>query len=298
MRDFHLVTLAPNLPGPVAAKRFADLGARVTKIEGPGKATDPMRAMSPDYYRYLTAGQEVRQIDLKAGLEELFELLGSADLLLTSSRPASLERLGLGWDALHERFPALVQVAIVGHGGEHSNQAGHDLTYEAEAGTIAFGADGAPVMPVLPLADMAGAERAVSEGFRGLWQASLTGEGSYHEVGLADMAGEFATVVQQGLSGPGTLLGGALPQYNLYEAADGEWVAVAALEPHFMQACAAVMDFGSGESGRVQPDIAAGPTYGLTHDHYRHAIALKPSAEWARVAQEHNLPIAVVRRGR
>ncbi|KAB3522654.1 CoA transferase [Corynebacterium sp. zg254] len=289
---FNVVTLAPNLPGPIAAKRFAHLGAHVTKVEGPGPAADPMKAQAPAYYKHLTAGQKVVELNLKDphGIQGLHELLADAHLLLTSSRPASLARLGLGWGELHERYPHLVQVAIVGHGGEHADQAGHDLTYEAHAGTLPLGPDNTPVMPPVPLADLAGAERAVSEGLAGLWTATSTGVGSYHEVGLADMAEEFSDVARWGLSGPGTFLGGALPQYNLYQAKDGQWVAVAALEPHFLAACAEVMDFGD-----AQPSMDAGPTFGLQHRHYQHAIAQRTAAEWDAVASEKNIPIAAVR---
>ncbi|MGJ4051266.1 CoA transferase [Corynebacterium macclintockiae] len=294
--NFAVVSLAPNLPGPVAAKRLQELGGTVIKVEGPGKAADPMRLYCEPYYQHLVEGQQVLSIDLKeeAGLRELHELLEKADLLLTSSRPASLQRLGLGWEDLHARFPALSQVAIVGHSGEHADVAGHDLTYEAHAGTLSFHGD-SPAMPVVPIADLAGAERAVSQALAALWQANATGEGSYHEVGLADMAEEFATPARFRLTGPDTLLGGLLPGYGLYRAECGGWVAIAALEPHFFVGLIEALHAeGLLPEGTTSDQLQSA---GITAEQLVAAVEQKTAAWWDEVASKRNLPIASVRRG-
>ena len=294
--NFTVVTLAPNLPGPVAAKRLHELGGTVIKVEGPGKAADPMRLYCEPYYQHLVEGQEVRSIDLKqeSGLQELHELLAKADLLLTSSRPASLQRLGLGWEELHERFPTLAQVAIVGHSGEHVDVAGHDLTYEAHAGTLSFHGD-TPAMPVVPIADLAGAERAVSQALAALWQAAATGQGSYHEVALADMAAEFATPARFRLTGPDTLLGGLLPGYGLYQAECGNWVAIAALEPHFFVGLIEAL----AAEGLLPDNTTAEQlqSEGMTAEQLAAAVGQKTAVWWDEVASKRNLPIASVRRG-
>ena len=145
----HVVTTALNIPGPVAAARLRDLGATVTKIEPPDG--DPLALAAPDWYRELAARQEVVRLDLKQ--QTLDELLGEADLLLTSQRTAALARLGLAWEAVHERHPQLSHVAIVGEG----ERAGHDLTYLAGRGLL-----DPPRLPRTVMADLLGAERAVS----------------------------------------------------------------------------------------------------------------------------------------
>ena len=90
-----VISLAVNLPGPLAAARLHSIGARVIKVEPPGG--DPLNLLYPDYYQELTAGQEIRTIDLKdgAGAEQLKALLAEADLLLTSMRPRAAAALGL-----------------------------------------------------------------------------------------------------------------------------------------------------------------------------------------------------------
>lgn len=158
LEDLRVVSLALNLPGPAAAARLVALGAQVTKVEPP--AGDFLAEAAPAYYAELAAGQRVVTIDLKttAGLAELAGLLDEADLLLTSSRPAALARLGLDWASVHARWPRLCQVAIVGHAGAEADVPGHDLTYQASVGVLL-----PPVMPTVLVADLAGAERAVAD---------------------------------------------------------------------------------------------------------------------------------------
>lgn len=269
----RVVSIATNLPGPLAARRFAELGMHVTKVEPP--SGDLMQHYCRAYYGELIAGQHVCAIDLKSedGAAELRDLLAQADLLLTSHRPAALERLGLGWEQLHAEFPQLNQVAIVGHSGDDAAMAGHDLTYQAHAGTL-----DPPHMPRIPVADMAGSERAVSEGLAALLNRTHTGSGSYREVALADMAEHFGGPARHGLTSNDGLLGGGIPQYGLYPAREG-WVAVALLEPHFLADGLELL----GISG--------------DREEFQRILATKTAAEWEAFARRHNLPLAAVREG-
>src|SRR5947209_16338872 len=89
LAETRLVSLALNVPGPVAAARLRDLGAIATKVEPP--AGDPLAVAAPDWYAELTAGQDVVRLDLKntGARAELDRLLGAADLLLTAQRPTA-----------------------------------------------------------------------------------------------------------------------------------------------------------------------------------------------------------------
>ncbi len=90
-----ILTLAANVPGPVAAARLRDLGARVIKVEPP--FGDPLAVAGADWYADLHRDVDVRVLDLKDTVDrgELDRLLAQADLLLTSNRPSALARLGL-----------------------------------------------------------------------------------------------------------------------------------------------------------------------------------------------------------
>lgn len=303
LRGVNVLSLAPNLPGPIAARRLADMGAKVTKIEGP--AGDLMAQAAPKYYEWLCEAQEVVALNLKEEADRgtLQELLSTCDVLITSSRPAALARLGLAWDELHAAYPRLCQVAIVGHSGDDADLAGHDLTYQAHAGTLL-----PPAMPTVPVADLAGAELAVqaalalllgrnagagSAGQRAGGQgtegqsaeeqcnATAAGGGGYHEVALADAAEAFAMPAQFGLSAPGGLLGGALPGYRIYEAAPAggapTHVAFAALEPHFMARAMQLL----GVDG--------------TEEQFAATFKTKTAAEWESWGIEQDVPIAEVR---
>jgi len=225
----RVVTIAVNLPGPAAARRLVGLGASVTKVEPP--AGDPMATYHPRWYQSLAAGQAVKRIDLKspAGRADLDTLLASADVLLTSSRPSALARLGLDWPAV-SRHPRLSQVAITGYPAPDGERTGHDLTYLASEGVLT-----PPALPLTLMADLAGAERAVAAVAALLFARERSGKPGYMEVALALVARDFAEPVREGITAPGSMLGGGFPGYAIYRAADG-WVAVAALEPHFQQA--------------------------------------------------------------
>jgi crotonobetainyl-CoA:carnitine CoA-transferase CaiB-like acyl-CoA transferase len=270
LAGLKVVNLSLNLPGPAAAQRFCQLGAEVVKVEAP--AGDPMEIYHAGWYRDMAAGQTLVTLDLKSesGRAELDRLLGSADLLISASRPAAMKRLGLDWTSLHEKFPQLCQVAIVGYPAPRENEAGHDLTYQASLGLLT-----PPYMPRTLLADMAGAEMTVSSALTLLLGRERGGEAGYAEVALSEAAASLAEPLRYGCTSPGALLGGGIPEYNLYQTADG-WVAVAALEPHFKH--------------RLEETLAIS-----TPDQYRTAFFCQSSAYWQEWGQKLDVPIETVR---
>jgi crotonobetainyl-CoA:carnitine CoA-transferase CaiB-like acyl-CoA transferase len=260
-----------NLPGPLAAARLHALGAAITKIEPP--EGDPLAAACPAWYAVLHAGQTVERLNLKEAVsrDRLDSLLADSDLLLTALRPAALARLGLDWPALHARYPGLSQVAILGYPGPAADRPGHDLTYQAEFGLLE-----PPHLPRALLADCAGAEQAVSAALA-LLLSRARGQGShYAKVSMAGAADTFAAPLRYGLTTPGGVLGGGLPGYGLYAAADG-WVAVAALEPAFRQRLATAL---------------GGP---LTHDALAAFFRTQSATAWAAWGRAHDIPVVAVR---
>ena len=145
------------------------------------------------------------RLDLKqaAHRQELDGLLELADVFLTAQRPAALERLGLGWDDLHARFPRLSHVSIVGRRSPEAGRPGHDLNYVGARGLLA-----PPELPRTLVADLGGAEAAVSAALAAVVNRERTGEGTHVEVSLTDAADRFAAPVRHGLTRPGGVLGG------------------------------------------------------------------------------------------
>lgn len=265
----RVLSLAVNLPGPAAAARLHALGATVTKVEPP--SGDPLAFGADAYYQQLVAGQNIVHIDLKAGLDALWTRLEETDLLVTSSRPSALARLGLDWTTVHARLPKLCQVSIVGHPGADAEIAGHDLTYQATVGTLS-----PPAMPTVLVADLAGAERAVADGLAALLHTARTGEGVHREVALSDVALAMAQPATHGMTGPDGFLSGTLPAYGIYDTAEG-FIAVAALEAHFWAGLTAQLGV---EGSRSELEAA---------------FRTRTATEWEVWGHEHGLPIAAVR---
>ena len=132
-------------------------------------------------------------------------------------------------------------------------------------------------MPRALIADLGGAEEAVSTAVALLLARERGAEAGYAQVSLAEAAARFSLAYQYGLSRTSGLLGGAWPGYNLYRAADG-WVAVAALEPHF------------AERLKVELGVES-----FTHEALCNAFAGRTAAEWEQWATTRDLPIVAVR---
>ncbi|MFW0796800.1 CaiB/BaiF CoA-transferase family protein [Gordonia sp. CPCC 205515] len=269
LQGVRVVSLAVNLPGPLAAARLAEFGADVVKVEPP--AGDPLDHQMPLWYAELIVGQTVMRLDLKdhADREKLDGELAESDVLLTSYRPSALRRLGL--TDVCKRHPRLSHVEIVGHAGEAAEIPGHDLTYQAAYATVS-----PPTMPTVPVADMIGAERAVSATVLALHERTKTGVGQHNMVVLEDAAVFAGAAVRHGLMGPGAPLGGADAAYGLYATADG-WIALAALEPHF----------------RDRTRDALGATTD-SREEYEAIFATQPTKFWEELAQRVDIPLARV----
>ncbi len=272
----RLLSLATNIPGPLAVARLIKFGASGTKVEPP--VGDPLAEAAPAWYALLHKGVPVRRLDLKgaAGQRQLHKLLAESDLLITANRPAALSHLGLDWPALAAAYPRLCQVAIFGHAPPDAGKAGHDLTYQAGLGLVE-----PPNLPRIVLADLAGAEWAISAALALLIGRDRGKDDAdrFVAVALADAVAAFAAPLQYGLTGPGGLLAGSLPGYNLYPAQEG-WVAVAALETHFLHRLAE--EIGLDEKN-------------LTFDALSKTFLRRPAGEWEGWAADRDLPIVAVR---
>lgn len=272
LEGITVVNLAVNLPGPAAARRLHKFGAKVIKVEPP--SGDPMFGFMPDWYADMADGQEVITLNLKdpGQRRQLDKLLEDADLLITANRPAALKRLGLDWQSLHRQFPGLCQVAIVGYPPPEENEPGHDLTYQAKEGLLT-----PPHMPRTLIADMAGAEIAVSEALALLLAKERGRESSLAMVALSDAARYMAEPYRAGFTVPGAIVGGGLTEYNIYQASDG-WIAVAALEPHFK----ITMQNALNCEGQSQQELNS-------------IFSKKTCSDWEAWAKELDLPIVAIK---
>ncbi len=149
---------------------------------------------------------------------------------------------------LAAHFPRLARIAIVGYPAPREDMPGHDLTYLPGVGLLS-----PPQLPRTLLADLAGAERAVTAALALLLARERGALAGAVQVALAEAAGAFADPLRYGLTLAGGILGGAFPGYNLYRTGEG-WLAVGALEPHFWRRLGSELglEAGAGGPGREQ----------------------------------------------
>lgn len=290
--------LSRHLPGPLATRLLADLGARVIKVEEP-ELGDPVRRApgageSPGALAaLLLAGVESVALDLKQpeSRARLESLLANADVLVESFRPGTLARLGMAPGDLRARFPRLVICSLSGFGqdGPLASHAGHDLTYQALAGALAP----LPAPPAQPVADLVGAWSAACATLAALWARERSGQGAWIDASLLD-AGVAANVLGWAAQaarprpvGEPLALSGASPCYGVYRTGDGQHLALALLESRFWAAFCELV----GEPQLLPQQWDSGPD---ARRAVEAVVARHSREEWERMLAGVDLPIAPV----
>jgi alpha-methylacyl-CoA racemase len=243
LEGIRIVELAGLAPAPFAAMMLADHGAEVIRIERTGHS-HPIPA-DKDILRRNRA--EILTLDLKSedGAARVRELARDAHGLIEGFRPGVMERLGLGPEQLHECNPKLVYGRMTGWGqeGPLSASAGHDINYIALAGNLhGYGRAGEkPVPPANAIGDFAGGGMLLAFGMlAGILSVRQTGKGKVVDCAMVDGAALIAAQTWSLLSAGmwkdergANLLDSGAAFYDSYECADGRFVAIGALEPHF-----------------------------------------------------------------
>jgi alpha-methylacyl-CoA racemase len=214
------------LPGAYATLLLADLGAEVIKIEEPGRG-DHARGMLATFAA-LNRNKKSVTLDLKnpdaAAVVDALAVGG--DVVVDSFRPRSARKLRVDAETVRGRHPHLIWASITGFGahGPYVDRAAHDINYEALAGLL-VAPDGGVHPPGALVADVGAALHAALGILGALVQRARTGTGAFVDVSIHESALAWSTF-------PWTadLLSAC---YNVYETADGEWLAVGALEPKF-----------------------------------------------------------------
>ena len=251
LAGIKVVDLTLFLPGPMMTLMMADQGAEVIKVEPP--AGDPARAQAPFeagqsvWFRNLNRGKRGVALDLKsdAGKAALWALIEDADVVVEGFRPGVIDRLGFGHDAVAARNPRVVYCSIsaFGQAGALAHHPAHDLAVQALAGFLSVndGADGTPVVPGAPSADMVAGLTALSAVLMALIGRERTGRGDYVDIAMYDAllpwCAHIAGDAIVGGAPPGSKsqrsLGGAA-FYNVYATGDGRHVALGGRETKFV----------------------------------------------------------------
>ncbi|WP_309610697.1 CaiB/BaiF CoA-transferase family protein [Sphingomonas sp.] len=294
------------LPGPLASLMLAEAGAEVIKIERPGLG-DEMRSYEPKVdgdsvnFRLLNRGKRSLAIDLKQPnvVATLRPLIERADILIEQFRPGVMARFGLGAEAVRTINPGIIYCSITGWGqsGPKSGVAAHDLNYMAETGLLGLtgGADGAPVLPPILAADIAGGTLpAVLNILLALRRRDATGEGATLDIAMGDSMLTFAywglgngLFAGQWPTRGGDLVTGGSPRYNIYRTADDRFIAAAPLEERFWRAfCDAIELDAKWRSTTAEPTSATRAV--------ADRIATRTADQWAALFAGHDVCCSII----
>lgn len=243
LRELRVVEMAGIGPAPYASMMLADMGADVIRVDRPGGAADPASAARDVVNR----GKRSVALDLKseAGLAAVRRLLAGADVVIEGFRPGVMERLGLGPDECLESNPRLVYARMTGFGqtGPLAPVAGHDIGYIALTGALwATGRPDERPVPALNLVgDYGGGSMFCLFGILcALFERASSGRGQVVDAAMVDGVASLTTMFtalramgvwrdERGVN----LLDTGAPFYEVYECADGKFLAVGPLEPQF-----------------------------------------------------------------
>jgi crotonobetainyl-CoA:carnitine CoA-transferase CaiB-like acyl-CoA transferase len=304
----RVIDLSRLLPGPFLTMVLADLGADVVKLEDP-KLGDYMRQVPPakggisGRFLAVNRGKRSMVLDLKApaGRDALLRMVAKADVVVETFRPGVMDKLGVGYAQLAAANPGIVVCSISGFGqtGPFVHRAGHDIGYLALAGVLALGgpAGGAPMMPGVQIADLAGGS---------LWGATAilaalvgrhrTGKGAHLDISMTE--GALALVSAElgnldcgahptrGLE----RLNGGVACYAIYRTKDDRYLAVGALEPKFWIA----LNEGIGRRPDVSELLDSPEAQARFRAEIAAIFATRTAAEWNAILANHDCCVELV----
>ena len=235
-----VVSLEQAVAAPYATRQLADLGARVIKVERPGdgdfaRRYDTTVHGQSSYFVWLNRSKESLTLDLKAprGREILHRLLDTADVFVQNLAPGAADRLGLGVEALGERWPRLIPCTISGYGtsGPWAGRKSYDLLVQCQTGLVSLTGTAEETARVgISVADIAAGMYAYSGILTALFTRATTGTAHPVEVSLfealAEWMGQPAYYTEYGGTQPPRLgtQHPTLAPYGAYPAADGQEV--------------------------------------------------------------------------
>ncbi len=302
-----VLDLTRLLPGPFCSMILGDLGADVIKIETVGMG-DWTRWVPPtvegESTIFLSVNRNKRSLTLnlksKEGLEIFYKLVKKGDVILEGFRPGVAERLKIDYNTVKEINPRIIYCSISGFGqsGPYSKRSGHDINYIGIGGILALTGEGEkPVIPGVPIADLAGGMAGALGVLAALLIREKTGRGQYIDVSMLDVVISWLSIYagmyligKTNISRGSNILAGGIGSYGVFKTADGKYITLGILEEHFWRNfCRAVgrpdlekYPYFLLEKGEELRGIIQGIIGGRTRD------------EWLKVFEENDVPCGPV----
>ena len=256
LHGITVLDLTRVLSGPYCTMLLADMGARVVKVEQPGKGDDtrawgpPFQQGESAYFLSINRNKESITIDLKQpeGRAILERLIARADVLVENFRPGTLTKLGLDYATVASKFPRLVYCSISGFGqtGPRRKEPGYDAVMQAEGGlmSITGAADGPPFRLGVAIADIVSGMFAAQGITAALFWRERTGQGQAVDIAMLDSVAALLTY-QAGIffatgSAP-VRMGNRHPTivpYETFRALDGDFVIAVGNDEQWRRFCA------------------------------------------------------------
>ena len=301
-----VIDLSRILAGPYCTMVLAELGARVIKVENPDG--DDARRIGPfiedrsAYFMSLNRGKESIALDLRDEKDRnlLHKLLEKADVLVENFRPGAMEKLGLGWETLHSRYPRLIYAATsgFGHSGPYSERAAYDMVVQAMGGIMSLtGHPGGPPTRVgTSIGDIAAGLFTATGVNAALYQRESTGRGVKIDVAMLDcqlaiLENALARLATSGeVPGPLGARHPSITPFDAFATGDGHLVIAAGNDKLFERLCQAL----------ERMDLAGNDLFADNHLRTRHAealknelesvLAIKPTAHWLTLLEAAGVP--------
>jgi crotonobetainyl-CoA:carnitine CoA-transferase CaiB-like acyl-CoA transferase len=308
-----VLDLTRVLSGPYCTMLLADMGARVIKIEQPGKGDDtrawgpPFVAGESAYFLSINRNKESVTLDFKqpSGRALLDRLIARADVLVENFRPGAMRRLALDFETLSSRQAQLIYASISGFGqyGPKRDRPGYDAVVQAEGGlmSVTGAADGPPYRLGVAIADLVAGLLAAQGITLALLARHRTGRGQHVDISMLD--GVAALLSYQ--AGIFFATGEAPPRmgnrhptivpYETFEAADGEFVLAVGNDEQFRRFCqVAELDAIAAEE-RFATNPGRVRNYAALRAALAAALRRKSRAEWIAALTAAGVPCGSVR---
>jgi len=264
-----VVSLEHAIAAPFCTRQLADLGARVIKIERPGvgdfaRAYDERVRGQASHFVWTNRSKESLTLDLKhpQAPDVLARLLARSDVLVQNLVPGAAARLGLSFEALHERLPRLIVCDISGYGadGPYRDKKAYDLLIQSESGFLSItGTPDEPVKAGCSIADIAAGMYGLTNILGALIQRERTGRGCRIDVSMLESMVEWMSYpLYYAFEGatPPPRAGAAhatIYPYGPFPTGDGRTVMLGLQnEREWQEFCAIVLE---------QPAVAADPRF-------------------------------------
>lgn len=301
LAGFTIVDLTRVLSGPYCTMVLSDLGARVIKVEQPGKGDDtrhwgpPFLGKESAYFLSINRNKESVTLDFKPkeGREVLERLIARADVFVENFRPGTIERAGFGWEAVHARHPRVVYASISGYGqtGPRRDEAGYDAVMQAEGGLMSVTGD--PDRPGyrlgVAITDMVSGLYCAQGITAALLARERSGVGQRVDIGMLDTTAALLTYQAANWFANGKVpprqgnRHATIAPYETFTTKDGDIVIAVGNDPTWKKFCPAI----------GLPELASDPRFTTNKDRMEHYEAMRPpidaafrtktSAEWIAI---------------